>query len=223
MRGEGVNKNTKFYGFLARILDPIVTIFYRSEIHGYEGVPEDSGYVLTPNHDNAFDPIFMSYFHYYFRRPIHWLSKVELFQPLTIKVLGLKLTVSGELMTKFMYGVRCIPIDRAKPGKFSVAAVLSVLRNGGVVGIFPEGTRHKDRDNAEDLQLKAGAIRFAMKAGVPVVPVKIKSTKPSLWPLSRGSYVVEYGTPIMPNRSVTIEDMLEFLRIEMEQLGCFDS
>ena len=73
-----------------------------------------------------------------------------------------------------------IPVDRGSADITAVRNVLSVLKKGKIVGVFPEGTRNKT-ENIEELQeLKSGAIMFASKAGVPIVPI-IYVKKPRLF------------------------------------------
>ncbi len=222
MRGEDVRKSTQFYWRLGRIVDIISSAAFKFAIDGLENLPDDTGSVLAPNHDNAFDPILASLLHCSWCLPIHWLAKIELFGELRFEVGNRLIVIPPGKMTKFMYAVRCIPITREKPELQSFKSVKAILGNGGVVGIFPEGTRNKDGKKETTSDLKGGAIKFAQMAGVPVVPLLMKSTMPSLWPLRRGTFVIKYGIPFLPTRDQTIEEQLEMLRQSMASLGCFD-
>jgi 1-acyl-sn-glycerol-3-phosphate acyltransferase len=222
MRGDKVGEWDWFYSLLARVADVLVPIFFSVKIEGLDRVSEDTGFVLTPNHDNAFDPILISYLHYYLCRPIYWLAKIELFGPLRLNVLGRELTISEKHMTRFMYAVRCIPITRDKPEMQSFKSVKAVLLNRGVVGVFPEGTRNRGGKKDTAHELKAGAIKFAQLAKVPVIPALMKSSKPSLRHFRRGTFTVSYGIPIYPTRDQSTEEQLELLRRSMTDLGCFE-
>ncbi len=224
MRGEEIGKVSWFYALLARIFGIIIPMVYRVTILGYENTPKDSGYIIAPNHDNETDPFPMSWFHYYWGEPIYWLAKIEIFRGGRFRSGPFTLVVPEGMATWLTYSVLCIPVTRpVNPGDLpereTIRAIGKILKGGGVVGIFPEGTRHRHRTSSEELTLHAGSIKFAQSAHVPVVPVLIKSTRPSLG--HRGEYVLKYGQPFYPIKGQTTEEQLAVLRQSMEDLGCF--
>ncbi len=115
-------------------------------------------------------------------RPLHFLVKQEAFV--------------GPL-DPFLRGIGQLPVDRSSTDRGAVTAALGVLERGGVLGIFPEGTRSGGGDFA---QLRAGLAYFALRSGAPVVPVAVLgSARPgrlikALPPL-RGRIDVVFGDP----------------------------
>ncbi len=114
-------------------------------------------FVVSANHLSNFDVVL---FDLKFRRKIYYLAKKELFKN---KFFGWILTKLG-----------AIKIDRQADS--DVAAfknALKVLKNNKPLGVFPEGTRNKGDETGDMLEAKSGAIVFASKAGVPIIPMAI--------------------------------------------------
>lgn len=98
----------------------------------------------------------------------------------------------------FMRLIDCIPIDRQKPGKSSLAECLRKLERGEVVGIFPQGTF--DRPDQPPLDARLGVGLLALRSGAVVIPVHIGGqtyTNSALGALLRRHRVqVRYGPPV---------------------------
>lgn len=91
-------------------------------------------------------------------RPVHVLTKIEMFKG----ILGFILRMAGQ-----------IPVDRSRADPAAVRMALHVLREGGAIGLFPEGTR-----GAGDLRtFRTGTAYLAMVAGATVVPVTFLGTR----------------------------------------------
>lgn len=157
--------------FLARVV-------WDTHVTGAERVPPTGPVVLAANHVTLLDgPLLVGAA----PRGLHVLVKSELFHG----PLGLVLRAAGQ-----------IPVDRTM-GRPALQSALGVLRRGGAVGIFPEGSR--GRGTAE--QVRAGAAWLAVHGGAPVVPVAILGTRrtgesPHGLPELRRDLVVELGEPL---------------------------
>jgi 1-acyl-sn-glycerol-3-phosphate acyltransferase len=93
----------------------------------------------------------------HYRRQVHYVAKKEF--------------CDKNRLTRFLTKhLGAISIDRSGADLSSVKAILNTLKNENCVGIFPEGTRNKT-DTADFLAMKPGAVRFALKADSPVVPM----------------------------------------------------
>ena len=95
------------------------------------------------------------------RRKVTFVAKAEYFTGTGIK---------GFLTKMFFVSTGTIPVDRSG-GRAAQAAIdtgLRLLRNGGLFGIYPEGTRSPD---GRLYRGKTGVARLALEAGVPVIPV----------------------------------------------------
>jgi 1-acyl-sn-glycerol-3-phosphate acyltransferase len=195
MRGEELNQPTLCYRLLAWIAQLVEKYLFDIDVEGAGNIPSGVGYLLAPNHDNEIDPIFLTYERYKHHALIHWLGKIELFKGGTFHLKKMNIRVSEWRATKFMYLVRVIPMTRKKPEIQAVKAVLRILKNGGVVGIFPEGTRVKNRADADVRELKQGIANFSLKANAPTVPVRIKSCLPQRHPWRRGHVSIIFGHP----------------------------
>ena len=148
---------------------------------GRHNMPESGGVLLVANHSSFLDPFIVGI---PLHRPLNFVARSTLFIP----VLGFLLRSMGTL-----------PIQREGIGASGVKETLRRLRNGGIVTLFPEGTRSPD---GEFGQLKPGIAVLVARAGVPVVPAGIAGTFDA-WPRSRllprpHPLRVHYGPPISP-------------------------
>lgn len=124
--------------------------------HGLEHVPATGPVILAANHIGVLDGPFLAVLT---PRPVHALTKQEMFAGRG----GSFLRRSGQ-----------IPLDRFNPDPTAVKTALRVLRDGGVLGIFPEGTRGSGTYE----NYRHGAAYFALVTGAPVVPVTFFGTRP---------------------------------------------
>lgn|GEM_PF-3444835 len=109
-------------------------------------IPE-TGFVISMNHRSALD---MFLYWAIIPRRIKFLAKKELFSyPLL-----------GSAISRW-----CIPVDRGRYDRRAIDLCVRALRDGYVLSVFPEGTRH-----AQLAAGHGGAVLMAAKAGVPVVP-----------------------------------------------------
>lgn len=117
-------------------------------VHCSERVPVAGPVILAANHIGVLDGPLLAIFS---PRPVHALTKREMFEGRT----GRFLRRSGQ-----------IPLDRFAADPRAVRTSLRVLRDGGVVGVFPEGTR----GDGELRTFHHGAAYLALVSGAPVVP-----------------------------------------------------
>jgi glycerol-3-phosphate O-acyltransferase / dihydroxyacetone phosphate acyltransferase len=167
---------TAFFRMTVRIF------FRRIELVGLERVPPSSAVIFACNHPNGLvDPLFLLCFA---GRPVSFLGKVPLF----------RYPVIGWFVRLF----ETIPVYRKQDNATgshaeTFARSRAVLRRGGAIAIFPEGTTHDDPQLRE---LKTGAARIALGAGVEetmVVPTGIYYTAKHVF---RSSALVVFGEPL---------------------------
>jgi 1-acyl-sn-glycerol-3-phosphate acyltransferase len=124
-------------------------------IHGAENFPPTGPVILAGNHIGVVDGPLLGLFS---PRPVHALTKIEMFHG----ALGRLLTAAGQ-----------VPVDRYAVDPAAVRACLRLLRDGAVVGVFPEGTR-----GAGDLgRFHRGAAYLGLVTGAPIVPVSMIGTR----------------------------------------------
>lgn len=157
---------------------------YRTRLLGSENVPA-GGAILAGNHVSYLDPILLWCGA---PRPVHFMAKVELWD---VRLIG------GMLDRLFAF-----PIRRGTPDRAALTAAAALLSSGEIVGIFPEGTRHRSDGTDELGEANEGAAFLALRTGVPVVPVGIHGTAEAL---PRGARIprfprvtIRYGQPVYP-------------------------
>jgi 1-acyl-sn-glycerol-3-phosphate acyltransferase len=146
---------------LLRLLRPpaarLVRTRWSVDVHHADRVPETGGVILASNHIGIIDGPLLAVLS---PRRVHALTKQEMFQGR----LGRFLRASGQ-----------IPLDRFHADPGAIRSCLRVVRDGGVAGIFPEGTR----GDGELRRFHHGAAYLALVTGAPVVPVTMLGTRPS--------------------------------------------
>lgn len=173
---------------------------FRVRVHGSERVPRTGPLVVVANHSTLLEPALL--FGMLPRRPV-FLVKRELY----VGPLGWALTRLGQ-----------VPVHRGQPDRTPLLTAVRVLRSGGLVGVFPEGTRGAgDVSSAEQ-----GAAWLVRSSGAHVLPV---ATRGTLRPAGRRRFrpVIDIvvGEPIAPTvgrgRSGLVE-ATETIRVALADL-----
>ncbi|MDT7798180.1 MAG: hypothetical protein QOI78_1613 [Actinomycetota bacterium] len=149
----------------------------RIRIEGAEHIPRTGGAVIACNHVSYLDFIFCGLGGRPAKRLTRFMAKQEIFDN----------RIAGPLMR----GMHHIPVDRAA-GVASYRAALAKLKDGEVVGVFPEATISRSFTVKE---IKSGAVRMAAAAGVPVVPMALWGTQ-RLWTKGRPKDLTRRHVPI---------------------------
>ncbi|GGS33860.1 1-acyl-sn-glycerol-3-phosphate acyltransferase [Streptomyces daghestanicus] len=124
---------------------------WRPRVLGAWRVPASGPVILAVNHAHNIDgPMVMGVA----PRPTHFLIKKEAFV--------------GPL-DPFLTGIGQLKVDRSGADRAAITRALDVLAAGGVLGIFPEGTRGE----GDFAALRAGLAYFAVRSGAPIVPVAV--------------------------------------------------
>src|SRR4051794_13994923 len=166
------------YALVRALVIPFFRVWFRLRIVGAEHIPESGAAVLTPNHKSFLDSFFLGAAT---RRHVRFMGKVELFE----KPYGRLLVALG-----------AFPVRRGQSDADAHETALVVLRQGGLLSLFPEGTRIREPDELGPP--RRGAARLAIEAGAPLVPAAITGTD-HLWlgPLPRPKRVqVAFSPPI---------------------------
>ncbi|WP_084126011.1 1-acyl-sn-glycerol-3-phosphate acyltransferase [Demequina sp. NBRC 110054] len=148
---------TRGYKAAAYFLRSIFGPATRKDWHGAENLPKDSGFIAVSNHVSYADPITLGHFLYLNGHPPRFLAKSSLFE---LPVIG-----------KALHGVDQIPVYRGTSrAKDAVDKGIEVLQRGDMIAMFPEGTLTRDPD-LWPMVARPGAVRMALDAGVPIIPV----------------------------------------------------
>ncbi len=130
-------------------------IVYRVKIIGKENVPKEGSLLFCGNHRTYLDPPLITVTA---GRKMSFMAKEEL--------------KSNPLMCFLCFTFDGIWVKRDNKDIGSLKAAMKILKNGGCIGIFPEGTRNGMEKN--DGKLKNGAAYMALKTGSKIVPIGIQ-------------------------------------------------
>jgi 1-acyl-sn-glycerol-3-phosphate acyltransferase len=168
---------TPLYFLVGVVSWPLMRLLYRLEAYGIERLPE-RGFVMAANHTSSLDPWPLG-FPLWPKRQLHFMGKVELFNP----VLGPILRAGG-----------AFPVRRGEKDVHAIETAVELCREGKIVAMFPEGTRKtKGLIKKFEHRPRTGSARIALAAEAPLVPAAIKGTDR----LSRlGRIKVAYGDPV---------------------------
>lgn len=170
-----------WYRFVQAMSSTLAAVVFRWRATGQHHVPESGGVLLISNHLSFLDVFFLGI---PLRRPLNYVARSTLFLP----VLGFLIRSVGGF-----------PIQREGMGASGMKETLKRLRAGGIVTLFPEGTRSPDGRLGP---LKPGIAVLVQRAGVPVVPTGLAGMF-EVWPRSRLLPVphpirIHYGPAIYP-------------------------
>ncbi len=146
------------------VVGPLVRLLFRPWMEGEENIPASGGAVLVSNHISAGDTFVLPAM---MKRRLTFPAKQELFEGQGLR---------GRFVGWFMRGIGQLPMDRSggRASATSMDGVLSVLEQGDLLGIYPEGTRSPD---GRLYKGKTGVARLVLKAGVPVIPIGMINTQ----------------------------------------------
>jgi 1-acyl-sn-glycerol-3-phosphate acyltransferase len=158
-------ESTTVFYWLAKfvLLGPLLRGLWRPWVQGLENIPDDRPAILASNHLSFCDSFFMPVM---VKRKVTFLAKAEYFT-----TPGLK----GALSKMFFAGVGQVPIDRFDPdaSRAALNTGVRVLREGKLLGIYPEGTRSPD---GRLYRGKTGVARMALESGAVVIPCAMVNT-----------------------------------------------
>lgn len=190
-----VNKDTRPYYFWRKVSSFLAHFLYRPIFYGLENIPEEGPFILASNHCHLPDSGFLLIST---PKVVRFLAKKEL---------------HDSLMGPIYKAACTIPVDRKNGARNSLAAGEEVLRRGGIIGIYPEGTRNRHKPG-ELLPFKYGAVKMAASTGAKIVPVAlISKARPFI-----DRYRIVIGTPYQISADADIETENEKLRQKIYEL-----
>lgn len=177
------------------------------DFQGEEFVPRKGGAILAMNHIGYLDFALVGTAALPAKRYVRFMAKKEIFD--------------NKLAGPLMRGMHHISVDRSN-GSASFVTALRALRAGEIIGIFPEGTISV---SFEIKDLKSGAVRLAMGAGVPVIPTIVWGSQ-RIWTkkvkrnLRRNNFPISvtFGEPMYFDKDADVEAGEKALKAKMEEL-----
>jgi len=178
-------------------------VFWGLEHKGLENIPKDGGLIIAANHQSYGDPFWLAV---PVKRPVRFLAWSEAF---SWPVIGKAIRLLGAW-----------PLNVQASDPAAIRRSLTWLRDAGVVVIFPEGGR--GLPDGSMTRMKGGAVRMALEADVPILPVTIRGGN-RVWPANRllprpGKVEIVYH-PIMHVKQLPNEEARECARRETERLA----
>ena len=147
------------YWVIKAVLTPILRGLFRVKVEGRGHIPPHGPVILAANHNSFLDSIFLPLV---LRRRVTFVAKAEYFDSWKSRW--------------FFKGVGQIPIRRegGSASERALASAREVLREGGVFGIYPEGTRSRSGKLHKG---HTGVARLSLRSGAPIVPVGLVGTR----------------------------------------------
>jgi 1-acyl-sn-glycerol-3-phosphate acyltransferase len=175
----------------------LVPFFGGVTVRGAENIPREGPVILAANHTTHMDPPYLSQV---MDRQLHMMAKEELFQ---VPVLG-----------PYIRALAAFPVKRGTADRAALRVAVERLKQGHVLGIFPEGTRSLDGSLGE---AEKGFALIARQTGAPIVPVAIWGTNQILPKGSKRPH--RHHVKIMIGPAFTAQEILAAHPGEKDALG----
>lgn len=143
------------YKIAVIICKSLLRLIYKVEVEGDASLSSVKGCIVYANHTCYLDPVVMGCFT---DRQVRFMAKKELYKHSFFRYILLKLGT--------------FPVRRGEADISAIKTSLKLLKNGEILGMFPEGTRSKGKMPAD---AEPGLSMIAIKAKVPVIPIAILS------------------------------------------------
>lgn len=151
------------------------------KIEGREHVPMQGGAILACNHPGGVDVIILGYAS---PRQIYYMAKEELFK-------------IHPALSWLLFKVGAFPVRRGRNDVGAIATSVATVKQGKLLGMFPEGTRDRDLGLTRG---RNGAVRIALATGAPIVPCALigmgRFNREWRNPLRRPKAILRFGKPI---------------------------
>ncbi len=207
------------YWVFKAILKPILRLLYGIKVEGIEHLPRKGPAIIAANHvsflDSFFIPLVVR------RRKVTYLAKADYFKSWKTAWF---FNMAGQIPTEREGG---------KKSEQALNTALRVLKEGKLLGIYPEGTRSP---TGKLYRGRTGVARLALAARVPIIPCGLVGTekvmpKEARFPrlLGRPKVVVRFGRPLDLSRfagqerdrfvlrSITDELMYEIMQLSGQE------
>ncbi len=156
----------------------VYPLFFRYRIEGETNLPDTGGVVLASNHNYGIDFIVLGATA---RRQVYFMAKAESFE-------------IHPLLSAFLRNTGVFPVERTKQDIGALRTAVKTVKDGHILGMFPEGTRSRDGQLQRG---KTGTARIAIAANAPVVPAVVIGSPEifkGYWkPVRRPEVIVRYG------------------------------
>ena len=166
-----------FYYFMKKFFCVFFKILFGVRVVGKENIPQDGAFILSANHVSNWDPPFLATF---CPREVSYMAKEELFK--------------NPIFSAAIRALNAFPVKRGTADKNAIKKAVKILKNGGCLGVFPEGTRSKTGKLGKP---ESGVSLIATMTKSPVIPAAIIGTE-KIFSSSKKfpALAVVYGEPM---------------------------
>src|ERR671915_1262811 len=171
------------YALVRGIVAPLFRLYFRMHISGAEHLPGTGAAIVAPNHKSFWDSFFIAACT---RRHVRFMAKTELIQ-----------ARYGRVLVR----LGAFPVRRGEADEDALETARTILRQGGLLALFPEGTRVRDPDNLG--HPRRGAGRLALETGAPLVPCAIAGTEK----IFRGGVPVPRRVQVAFSEPIPVSDL----------------
>jgi 1-acyl-sn-glycerol-3-phosphate acyltransferase len=154
-REKGVSR--PLYALVRGLMAPLLRLWFRMHVSGAHHIPESGAAIIAPNHKSFWDSFFVGICT---PRQLRFMAKTELIE-----------ARYGRLLVR----LGAFPVRRGQSDADALETARTILRQGGLLALFPEGTRIRDPDELG--HPRRGAGRLALETGAPLVPAAITGTE----------------------------------------------
>lgn len=167
----------RLYAFLRACAQVIMRLLFAIKLRKNKHAPMEGGCIIAVNHISFWDPLILALAAP--KRHLTFMARSSLFSK---PVLGWALK-----------RVHAVPVNRDTSDSSALRTALTLLKEGKMIGIYPQGTRQPDVHPSKT-QFESGATYMAMSTGIPIVPVGVATKNYRIRWFRRISVVV--GDPI---------------------------
>lgn len=182
-------ENERYYKFYKIVLKPLYKFYYNPKIINRKYIPQTGPIIIAGNHKHVMDQcaaIIAT------KRVIHYLAKKEYFD--------------GKFAW-FFKTAGCIKVNRSIHDEEAKTSAITILNNGGAIGIFPEGTRNRTKEFL--LPFKYGAVSMAKKTKALIVPFGLTGD----YKFRSKNLMIRFGKPFKVTNSSLEEANLKLTKI----------
>jgi 1-acyl-sn-glycerol-3-phosphate acyltransferase len=176
-REKGVSR--PLYALVRGLMTPSLHLWFRMHVSGADHIPASGAAIIAPNHKSFLDSFFIGVCT---PRHLRFMAKTELIE-----------ARYGRLLVR----LGAFPVRRGQSDADALETARTILEQGGLLALFPEGTRIRDPEELGHPHRGAG--RLALETGAPLVPAAITGTeKLFLGPIPKPRRVqVAFSEPIL--------------------------
>lgn len=189
---------TLLYWMVNRTVYLFLKTLFRLQVHGQENIPAEGPIIAAANHVSFLDPPALSCA---MNRQVFFMAKQELFK--------------YRPLAWFFQSIGTFPVRRGTGDRRALKQAITILEEGNILGMFPEGTRRSGN-------VQLGIVYMALKTSAPILPVALRNTDRRT---SGGPIRVIIGQPITfetggrkPSQEVR-KEMAEKVMDAIQELG----